>query len=210
VTDTTTELNGHHDVLTPLQSRFVEACLDTGSAVEAYRRAGGRATTNESAWSGACRLLRNDKVSRALAEHKAQRRQLTIADSAWIREKLVQVVNRAMQEVPVTDSAGEPTGVWRCDLTAANAALRTLVALNAADPPPKDDQASYEAAKARLERMGIEMPRLPTPEEFALAARLGVNNTEARKLCGAEAIKAKLRARGVDATAPATNPGGPA
>jgi hypothetical protein len=158
--DTPAELNGHHDVLTPLQSRFVEACLDTGSAVEAYRRAGGKATTDESAWSGACRLLRNDKVSRALAELKAQRRQLTVADSAWIREKLVQVVNRAMQEVPVTDSAGEPTGVWKCDLAAANVALKTLVALNAADPPKRNDPAEAEAAIARLKVLGLDLDKM--------------------------------------------------
>jgi hypothetical protein len=83
MTDTTAELDG----LTALQRRFVEACLDSGSAVEAGRRAGGRATTDESAWAGANRLLRNDKVSAAPAALKAERRRLTVVDSAWVREK---------------------------------------------------------------------------------------------------------------------------
>jgi hypothetical protein len=207
VTDTTAELNGHHDVLTPLQSRFVEACLDTGSAVEAYRRAGGKATTDESAWAGASQLLRNPKVSAALAALKGERRQLTVADSAWVREKLVLVINRALQGVPVYDSEGNETGVWKCDLTAANNSLRTLVALNAADPPPKDDPASVAAARERLKMRGLNLDP-PYPEELDLMDRLGINAHQARVLCDAEKMKQTLRSRGIDVDTPAANCGG--
>jgi hypothetical protein len=209
MTDTMAELNGHLDVLTPLQRRFVENALDCGSAVEAYRKAGGKATTDESAWQQASALMRNHEVSRVLAELKAQRRQLTVADSAWVREKLVLIINRAMQAVPVLDSEGNETGVWKCDLAAANAAARTLVALIAADPPPKDDPASAAAARERLKMRGFNLDP-PYPEEIELMNRLGIDAGDARKLCDAEKVRQTLRARGIDADAPAATPGGPA
>jgi hypothetical protein len=211
MTETTPELNGHHDGLTPLQRRFVEFALDCGSAVAAYRKAGGKATTDESAWQQASALMRNHQVSRVLAELKAQRRQLTVADSAWIREKLGQVINRALQGVPVYDSQRNQTGVWRCDLPAANAVLRTLVALNIADPPPKADPATRDALKARIRMYGINTDD-PYPEELDLMNRLGIDAHQARVLCDAEKMKQTLRARGIDAdaTASAANPGGPA
>jgi phage terminase small subunit len=159
MTDTTAELDQHLDGLTPLQRRFVEFALDCGSAVEAYRLAGGKASSDESAFTQASRLMRNGQVSAALTAMKYERSRLLVADSAWIREKLVLLIGRAMQAVPVLDSNGEETGVWKCDLTAANAALRTLVLLQEKDPPPKDDQATYEAAMARLRMRGIDVSK---------------------------------------------------
>jgi hypothetical protein len=160
MTDTAATLDEQLDALTPLQRRFVEFALDCGSAVEAYRKAGGTATTDESAWSAASRLLRNVQVSAALAGLKAERRRMTVADSAWIREKLVQVVNRALQAIPVLDSAGEPTGVWKCDLAAANAALRTLVLLHGKEPTPRDGQMTREEIEARLRLRGLDPEKM--------------------------------------------------
>jgi hypothetical protein len=156
MTDTAVELNGHPDVLTPLQRRFVEFALDCGSSVEAYRRAGGRATTDESAWQQASALMRNREVSAAIASLRAERARLLVADSAWLREKLVLIVNRALQAVPVYDSQGNETGAWKCDYAAANAAARTLALLNAKDPPPADGPGEREALYARLRMMGID------------------------------------------------------
>jgi hypothetical protein len=56
----------------------------------------------------------------------------------------------------VLDANGEETGVWKCDLAAANVALKTLVALDVADPPPKNDPTEYEAAMERLRQRGYE------------------------------------------------------
>jgi hypothetical protein len=207
--DATAELNGHLDALTPLQRRFVELALDCGSAVEAYRKAGGKATTDESAWQQACRMMRNHQVSAALTAMKYERSRLLVADSAWIREQLVKIVAIATQAIPVYDSQGEPTGTFKCDLAAANSALRTLVALNVADPPPKDDPASAAAARERLKMRGFNLDP-PYPEELDLMDRLKINAHQARVLCDAEKMKQTLRARGIDAdaTVPATNPGG--
>jgi hypothetical protein len=105
---------------------------------------------------------------------------------------LVQVINRALQGVPVYDSEEKETGFWRCDPTAANAALKTLVALNVADPPPKDDA---EAVRARLRAMGVdpdEPHRLPDAEDYALRRRLGIDYNEARTLRKAEELKGRL------------------
>ena len=190
--DATAELNGHLDALTPLQRRFVELALDCGSAVEAYRLAGGKASSDESAFTQASRLMRNGQVSAALTAMKYERSRLLVADSAWIREQLVKIVAIATQAIPVYDSQGEPTGTFKCDLAAANSALRTLVALNVADPPPKDDA---EAVRARLRAMGVdpdEPHRLPDAEDYALRRRLGIDYNEARTLRKAEELKGRL------------------
>jgi hypothetical protein len=157
MTDTTADLDEQLAELTPLQERFTLLFLDCGSATEAYRRAGGKATTPESAWVGAHQLLRNTKVAAAIAALRAERSKALIADHLWVREQLVKIVAMATQAVPVLDSAGEPTGVYRCDLAAANAALRTLTALNAADPPPADDPGTREEDYARLRMMGLDL-----------------------------------------------------
>jgi hypothetical protein len=112
----TADLDAKLAVLTPLQAGFVLNFLTSGSATEAYRRAGGKATTPESAWFGAHQLIRNPKVAAAVAALRAERRNTLIADHHWVREQLVAVVNRALQATPVLDSNGEPVGIWRCDL----------------------------------------------------------------------------------------------
>jgi hypothetical protein len=209
MTDTVTDLDERLAALTELQRRFVLHCLDAGSATEAYRRAGGRATSDESAFSQACRLMRNDQVRAALAELKTERRRLMVADSIWIREQLVMTYLRCSQAVPVLDSEGKETGTFKSDYNAAISALRTLVALIAADPPPKYDQEAYEATKARLKMLGVNRDP-PYPEELDLMSRLGINGHQARVLCDAEKMKQQLRARGIDADTPVptANPGG--
>lgn len=54
--------------LTEKQRRFVEAYMGeaAGNAGKAYRLAGYTASTDQTAWTGGCNLLRNTKVQRAI------------------------------------------------------------------------------------------------------------------------------------------------
>src|SRR5262249_35603633 len=106
-------------------------------------------------------------------------------------------------------SEGNETGVWRCDHAAANVALKTLVALNVADPPPKDDPASIAAARERLKMRGLNLDP-PYPEELDLMDRLGINARQARVLWDARKRKQTSRGRGVGWAPPAATGGGPA
>jgi len=192
--------------LTELQQRFVEALIDCPSAVEAYRKAGGRATSDESAFSQASRLMRNDKVRAALAEYKAARAELVIVDSAWMREKLVQIIDRCMQVVPVLDSQGKETGVFKFDQSGANAALRSLILLEEKFPAPTIKSEGLAAAKERL-RMYDVRTELPTEEEWAEVKRLGLRNIdELDDFKKGEAVRATMRERGIDPDATPTQP----
>src|ERR1700684_3961553 len=58
--------------LTPLQQRFVKEYLLDLNATAAYKRAGYRAKNDNAAASGSAMLLRNPKVSQAIAEGKGK------------------------------------------------------------------------------------------------------------------------------------------
>lgn len=192
--------------LTELQRRFVENLMDSSSAVAAYKKAGGKATSDKSAWQQASALMRNHEVSAAIAEMKAERAKLILADAAYIRDKLGQIVDRCMQAIPVLDSEGKEVGVWKFDQAGANAALRSLILLEEKFPAPTIKSEGLVAAKERLKMFGIRT-ELPTEEEWAEIKRLGLRNIgELDDFKKGEAIRAKMRERGIDSDVPPVQP----
>jgi hypothetical protein len=164
MTETTAEPDQHLAGLTELQRRFVEEYLVTPNASAAYRRTGGGCRTEGAVRVEAHRLLTNPNVIAALDAARAARAARVLVDADWVVEQLVRVYLRCMEHEPAHDTEGGQIGVYRFDSAGALGALKLLgTHLGLFDKkhrPPKDDQAEYEAALARLRQMGYEPEKL--------------------------------------------------
>lgn len=117
--------------LTELQARFVAEYQIDFNATNAYIRAGGSAKT---AYSAGPRMLALVGVRDMLATAERSRQDRIVekvgaatGSADWIVEKAVEVVNRALNAVPVADSKGNILpGEWTCNLGAATPALALL------------------------------------------------------------------------------------
>lgn len=106
--------------MTPKQQRFVHEYLVDCNATQAAIRAGySPKTANEQAG----RLLVNVSVGVAIQKALAEKSKRCEIDADWVMERLQAVVERCMQSVPVLDSEGKETGVYRFDSKGANTAL---------------------------------------------------------------------------------------
>lgn len=121
-------------MLTVKQARFVAEFARTGNATQSAITAGY--SINGAAVTGS-NLLRNTKVIAALQAVSATAREVVeakleeaVGSEAWIIEKAAEVVNRALNAVPVTVMQnGERVtveGEWTCNLGAATPALALL------------------------------------------------------------------------------------
>ncbi len=108
---------------TPRQNRFVsEYCLDL-NATAAAKRSG---YSPQSARQQGSVLLSNPAIAAAIADALANRSERTKVDADWVIGKLTENVERAMQTEPVRDAAGDPTGEYTHNATAAIRALELL------------------------------------------------------------------------------------
>jgi hypothetical protein len=74
--------------LTPKQQRFVQEYLLDLDPAAAYRRAGYKASTDQSAWNAASRLLGNVGVSVAVAEAQRERAERVELTQDWVLDHL--------------------------------------------------------------------------------------------------------------------------
>ena len=102
------------------QEQFcLEYCKDF-NATQAAIRAG---YSKKTAYSIGPELLKKIEIIRRLQELLAERKSV---DREWIIDKLVTNVRRGLQEVPVLDKQGNPTGEYRYQAQAVNRALELL------------------------------------------------------------------------------------
>lgn len=117
--------------LTPKQAAFVAEYVKDGNATQAAIRAG---YAQSSAHVTGHELLKHPKISEALTKVREQaverveaKLEEAIGTEAWIVEKAAEVVNRALEAVPVRNGKGEIIdGEWTCNLGAATPALALL------------------------------------------------------------------------------------
>ncbi len=74
----------------------------------------------------AARLATNDKIRGRLAFLQNQVAEKAGVDRAWVIERLVEIVDRAMQAEAVTDSEGKLTGEYTFQGSIANKALELI------------------------------------------------------------------------------------
>ena len=118
-------------MLTPKQAAFVAEYVKDGNATQAAIRAG---YSEKTADVQGPRLLGNVGIQQALQQVRGTavqvveaRMEEAIGTEAWIVEKAAEVVNRALEAVPVRNGKGEIIdGEWTCNLGAATPALALL------------------------------------------------------------------------------------
>lgn len=109
--------------LTAKQELFVQEYLVDLNATQAAIRVGYSPKT---AYSQASRMLRNVKVSEAVAEANKKRLDETKIDAAYVLRQAVKVHERCLQEEPVMIREGDKwveSGEYKFDSAGANKAL---------------------------------------------------------------------------------------
>ena len=106
--------------LTSKQERFVGEFLIDLCATAAAKRAG---YSSKTAGQQGHELLKKPEIQTAIAVAQAKRSKQTGIKSEWVIERLVSIVDRSMQAVPVFDSEGNRTGEWTQQ---GNVAVRAL------------------------------------------------------------------------------------
>ncbi len=114
--------------LNPKQKKFVEEYLRIGSGKDAAVAAG---YSPKSAESQASRLLAMPEIQEYRREMEQKLFDEMGISQAWIGRRLVEIVDRCMQKVPVlewnsTTRQKEPSGEWQFDTAGATKALHEL------------------------------------------------------------------------------------
>jgi len=113
--------------------RFAQALADGMSATRAYVAA-GYSSGNRGA---ASRLQRRDHIKQrvrevlqvrvdAAADAAATVKATLTLDKQWVLDRLMRIVERCLQDVPVLGKLGHPTGFYVFDSKGANRALELL------------------------------------------------------------------------------------
>lgn len=105
--------------------RFAQEVAKGKSAAEAYQAAGYNAD-DKSAETAGPRLLRNVQVQARVDEILGRAAARVEIDRAWVLDRLVQNVERAMQVEEVKDPKGGGTGEFRYEGNVANKALELI------------------------------------------------------------------------------------
>ena len=103
--------------------RFVEEyCVDFNGAQAAIRAGYSATRANRQAYV----LLQREDVQQAIAEAQQARAERVKVSQDWVLRRLVENVERAMQNEPVRDSEGNETGIYTYQGHVANRALELL------------------------------------------------------------------------------------
>lgn len=108
---------------TPRQDRYMDEYLLDLNQTQAAIRAG---FSERSARQVASRLMTNDYIVNEIERRKgivAERLGIT---QAWVLQNLQKVVGKSLQDEPVLDQFGQPTGEYKFDSYGANKALELV------------------------------------------------------------------------------------
>lgn len=122
--------------LTQKQALFVSEYLKNGgNATQAYKTAGYKAKDDDSAAVQASRLLRNDKVARAIAERQKQRNERLQLEEDYELKQAIKILKMCSEPKQVYTPFGEKMKdvdgnyVFTFDSKGANQALTTICRL---------------------------------------------------------------------------------
>lgn len=111
--------------MNPRHAQFVREFLVDLNATAAYRRVYPFCSA-ESARRNASRLLTHVDIQRELAVCRQRLIERTELTTDWIVRRLKTVAERSLQEEPVLDKQGHPTGEYQFDSSGANRSLELL------------------------------------------------------------------------------------
>ena len=93
---------------------------------EAYLLSGYKATTIKTQDCGASEILRDPKVQAYIQAQRKKMEEKTMVTREYVLKGLMEVHQKASQNVPILDKKGRPTGEYRFDSGGANKALELL------------------------------------------------------------------------------------
>lgn len=105
---------------------FAQNIVKGMPARDAYRAAGFKTSNDRATDAAASRLLGSVNIQTRIMELQARAADQTVLTKAWVIDRLIQNVERAMQTVSVLDSQGKPTGEYTYQGNVANRALELL------------------------------------------------------------------------------------
>jgi len=108
------------------QLKFVQGVLKGLSHTDAYRQAGYKVKSDESARSAAYQILTNIDVQKAIEAGRAKMQEKAEINAAWVLDRLVRNANRAAQAEPITDAQGNPTGQYTYQGNVVNKSLELI------------------------------------------------------------------------------------
>lgn len=108
-----------YEQLKPWIQRFVDAYVANAHAPDAAKAYRIARPTIKAANVAACKLMARPEVQAAIAERLVRRREVSELDEKWVLDRLRKIHERCMQEEPVLDREGNPTGEFRFDSTGA-------------------------------------------------------------------------------------------
>ena len=113
--------------LTPKQQRFVDEYLIDLNATKAYIRAGYEVKNDDTAAVMASRLLRNDKVQKAIEKAQTKRIERTEITQDYVLNNIKKVVERCMQiEAVDGETTTEDGGIAQAFMFKEQGALKGL------------------------------------------------------------------------------------
>lgn len=119
------------DKLTPKQELFIREYLIDLNATQAYKRAGYKVKNDAVAGVMGHRLLKNDKIMRAVEEENNKRKEKLELSAEWVLENLKNIAEKCQQAEPVLNfnydtKQLEETGEYKFDSQGANRALELI------------------------------------------------------------------------------------
>jgi phage terminase small subunit len=125
----------HQPVFNDFELRFIEEyCVDLDPKL-AVKRCGRHADNDSEARVAGNRMLRNAYVAEAIDRRLAELSKKTVSNAVYVRDRLVEVVERCMQKEQVMERQYNeetkktelmPTGEWTFNAQGANKALELL------------------------------------------------------------------------------------
>ena len=106
--------------------KFVQEIVKGSSHGNAYLAAGYKAKNPSVASAAATRLLKDVKIQERVNELQKRAEEKTVLTKAWVLNRLIENVNRAMTAIPVLDREGSATGEYKYEGSVANRALELL------------------------------------------------------------------------------------
>jgi phage terminase small subunit len=109
--------------LTPKQERFITEYMIDLNATQAAIRAGYSPKT---AMEQGYQLLQKTSVKNMIEVEQNKRAGKVGLDSEWVLRRLKTISDRCIQEEPVLDNQGNPTGEYKFDSSGANKATELI------------------------------------------------------------------------------------
>jgi len=116
------------DMLTVRQEKFCqEYVANGGNATNAYKAAYSTGNMKpETINNKGYKLTKQDDIWARISEIRKKIEEKSNVSAVWVRERLVEIVERCMQAEPIFDADGKPTGEYKFDSSGANKAIDTI------------------------------------------------------------------------------------